>query len=226
MSKRCLSLILSLIIGLYAVAGSGSAGAELPATAETTADAATADGDSVRTVVVKPAIIAIFVIGGADIPSEKKDCGSFAWGVDAGSAIDMTSNDMSAVDLNAYFGYRGRYLRFAGAGAGIDMMVSRSTTCYPVYALLRTDFSPTPRLLFLEARGGVSFNKIEEYATQTTPYISAGIGITLAKGRTFSSHIILSYNYTKLNDVALPDEPTRIRVHDLQAACIRIGITF
>lgn len=150
---------------------------------------------------------------------------SFAWGVDVGSAIDMTGNDMSAIDLNAYFGYRGPYVRFAGVGAGIDMMVSRSTTCYPMYGIFRTDFSRTPRLYFVELRGGISYNKVETYKTQYTPCGSVGIGVTLAKGRTFSSHIILSYNYTKLNDVTLA-EGENVRIHDLQAACIRIGITF
>lgn len=149
----------------------------------------------------------------------------FSWGVDVGSAIDMTGNDMSAIDLNTYFGYRGPYVRFLGVGAGIDMMVSRSTTNYPVYAIFRTDFSPKPRLYFFELRGGIAFNKIEDYPSQNTPFGSVGIGVTLAKGRSFSSHIILSYNYTKLNDFT-STEGEFYRLHDLQAACIRIGINF
>ena len=149
----------------------------------------------------------------------------FSWGVDAGSAIDMTGHDMSAIDLNAYFGYRGPYVRFAGAGTGIDMMVSQSSTTYPLYAIFRTDFSPTPKLYFIELRGGVAFTKVETAPSQNTPFASLGIGVTLAKGRTFSSHIILSYNYTKLNDYTDPDGAVT-PIHDMQAACIRIGINF
>lgn len=150
----------------------------------------------------------------------------FSWGMDAGSSIDMTSNDMSAIDLNAYFGYSGPYVRFAGVGAGIDMMVSSSSSAYPVYAMFRTDFRATPQLCFLELRGGAAFSNIESYPMQTTPFGSIGLGVTLAKGKTFSSHIVLSYNYIKLDDVRLPEDEGFARVHDLQYASIRIGVSF
>lgn len=150
----------------------------------------------------------------------------FAWGIGAGSSIDMTGNDMSSLDINAYVGYSGPYVRFAGIGAGIDMMVSSSSNVYPVYALFRTDFRPVPQLYFLELRGGVAFSNIESFPMQTTPCGSVGFGVTLAKGRTFSSHIILSYNYTKLDDVVLPDDQGTVRIHDLQYASIGIGVTF
>lgn len=149
----------------------------------------------------------------------------FAWGIDAGSAIDMTGNDMSAIDISAAFGYSGPYVRLVGLGASIDMMVSSSSTTYPVYAIFRSDFSRVPRLCFLELRGGASFSNIDNFERQTTPFGSIGIGVTLAKGRTFMSHVVLSYNYTKLDDVMLPDESVR-RIHDLQYAAIKIGISF
>jgi len=164
------------------------------------------------------------------ISIEKKDSqvvkSRFSWGLDAGSAIDMTGNDMSAIDINAYFGYSGSYVRFAGVGAGIDMMVSSSSNTCPIYALFRTDFRPTPQLCFLETRGGIAFSNIESYHRQTTPFGSIGIGVTLAKGRTFSSHIILSYNYIKLDNIRLSDDRGVVRVHDLQYATMRIGISF
>lgn len=220
--KKALLLLISLLMGAGTVlAGEPTVATPQPEMPVTKVD--TLVTDSVKTIIVKPEIVAVFIVEPRAAKPARE--GTFAWGVDAGSAIDMTGNDMSAIDLSAHFGYRGPYVRMAGAGAGIDMMVSRSTTCYPLYAIVRTDFSRTPRLCFLEARAGASFNKIENYRTQTTPYASVGIGVTLAKGRTFSSHIILSYNYTKLNDVTL-DEGERVRIHDLQAACIRIGITF
>ena len=150
----------------------------------------------------------------------------FSWGMDVGSCIDMTGNDMSALDINAYFGYSGPYVRFAGVGAGIDMMVSSSSNAYPIYAMFRTDFRPTPQMCFFELRGGVSFSNIESYPMQTTPFGSIGLGVTLAKGKKFSSHIVLSYNYTKLDDVRLAEDQGVIRVHDLQYAAIRIGVAF
>ncbi|MBD5365957.1 MAG: hypothetical protein HDR82_02915 [Bacteroides sp.] len=149
----------------------------------------------------------------------------FTWGIDAGSAIDLTGKDMSAIDISAYFGYSGPYLRFVGVGAAIDMMVSSSSSSYPVFAMLRTDFKRQHQLCFLEARGGIAFSNINNFETQSTPFGSLGVGITLATGRTFSSHILLSYNYTKLNDVVL-EEGSTIRIHDLQYASIKIGISF
>lgn len=163
-----------------------------------------------------------------DAPPEKsgvEPIKHFSWGIDAGSAIDMTGNDMSAIGISACFGYSGPYLRFAGIGAAIDMMVSSSSSSYPVFAMIRTDFRRQHQLCFLEARGGVAFTNINNFATQTTPYGSIGVGVTLAKGRTFSSHILLSYNYTKLNDITV-DEGATIRIHDLQYASIKIGIAF
>lgn len=173
--------------------------------------------DSLSAVVVTP-----------DEPVEKignEPVKHFAWGIDAGSAIDLTGNDMSAIGIGACFGYSGPYLRFAGVGAAIDMMVSSSSSSYPVFAMVRTDLRRQHQLCFLEARGGVAFTNINNYATQTTPYGSLGVGITLATGRTFSSHVLLSYNYTKLNDVA-GEEGVMARIHDLQYASIKIGIVF
>ena len=173
--------------------------------------------DSLSAVVVTP-----------DAPSQKPGVDPikhFAWGIDAGSAIDLTGRDMSAIGISACFGYSGPYLPFAGVGAAIDMMVSSSSSSYPVFAMVRTDFRRQHRLCFLEARGGVAFTNINNFATQTTPYGSIGVGITLATGRTFTSHVLLSYNYTKLNDVAV-DEGVMARIHDLQYASIKIGIAF
>lgn len=150
--------------------------------------------------------------------------GKFSWGLDVGSAIDMTGSDMSAVDISGFLGYSGSYLRFIGAGASIDMMVSSGSNVYPLFAILRTDFSNRPRLFFMDLRGGIAFCNIENYSQQCNPYGSLGLGVTLAKGKTFSSHVILSYNYTRLNDVHLEEKV--IKLSDLQYACIRIGISF
>lgn len=156
------------------------------------------------------------------IPSVRKQ---FAWGVDVGSAIDMTGKDMSAIDINAYLGYSGPYVRFAGLGTGIDMMVSSSSSVYPVYALFRTDFNRDRQLCFMEVRSGVSVCQINDLSTQTNVFESIGVGVTLAKGQSFSSHILLSYNYINLKKALLPDGNIA-RLHDIHYASIRIGISF
>lgn len=194
----------------------------------------------------------LFVIPSpAEAPEAKVDknydLGHFTWGADAGSAVDLTGNDMTSIDLHGYFGYKGPWVRLAGIGAGINTMINNSSRCYPVYAIFRTSFSPRPELCFLDLRAGVAFDNILNYPSQTNFYGSLGIGITLAKGRKFSSHIIVSYNFlpirkftilTEVPDTERPGEsfegdeppmttvPTQISFPDLHYGAIRIGCSF
>jgi hypothetical protein len=176
------------------------------------------------------------------------DLGHFTWGADLGSSVDLTANDMTSVDLHAYFGYKDSWLRFLGAGVGVNSMISNQSRCYPIYAMVRTSFSNKPQLCFFDARVGFAFNNIMSYKSQTDFYGSIGIGITLAKGRKFSSHIILSYTYMPLQpfysarEVVLSntsgesfegDAPAQtitvydqIHVPDMHFASIRIGCSF
>ena len=40
----------------------------------------------------------------------------FSWGVDLGTGVDMTANDMSFFSIHAYLGYKSNVLRFLGGG--------------------------------------------------------------------------------------------------------------
>lgn len=148
----------------------------------------------------------------------------FTWGADVGSSVDMTGNDMSSIDINAYFGYKSRFVRFAGIGAGINMMIGNGSSAYPVYAMFRSGFSNRPTLCFLDLRAGCSFNNIFDFRSQTDFYGSLGFGITLAKGRNFSSHIILSYNFMPLSDATVNGQV--FKLDDLHYAALRIGAAF
>lgn len=148
----------------------------------------------------------------------------FAWGAEVGGAIDMTSNDMSTVNLNAYFGYRNSWLQLLGIGAEVDMMVSNSVRAFPVYAIVRTGFSSRPTLLFMDLRGGVVFNNLTHSRQQTRAYISPGVGINLAGGKTFQSYITLSYVYNGMGGFNNGDE--QFDIHGLSMACLRLGIRF
>lgn len=178
--------------------------------------------------------------------------GHFTWGLDAGSAMDLSANDMSSINIHAYFGYKGHWMRFIGVGAGINTMISNSSRCYPVYAMMRTSFSSKPQLCFLDLRAGISFNSIYDRSSQTDLYGSIGLGITLAYGRKFSSYIILSYDYMPMRattlfrtveeEAPLPGEifegeeqttttttnlvPYRSKFPNLHFAGIRIGCSF
>lgn len=148
----------------------------------------------------------------------------FTWGAEAGGAIDMTSNDLSSVNLDAYFGYRNRWLNVLGVGAEVNMMVSSSVRAFPIYAMLRTGFSSRPTLLFMDLRGGVVLNNVGAGKQQTSPYVSTGVGVNLATGATFKSYIVLSYVYNGMEPFKKGDQ--MCDVDGLSMACLRIGINF
>ncbi len=185
------------------------------------------------------------------VPEAKVDrestLGHFTWGADIGSSVDLTANDMTSLNISGYFGYKGGWLRFAGAGAGINAMISNASRCYPLYGMIRTSFSSQPQLCFLDLRLGISINNMLNYKSQTDFYGSIGLGVTLAKGKKFSSHIIVSYNFmpirpfTTYTEVPVTDSPgeifegetpptttveSRVSFPDLHFAAIRIGCAF
>ncbi len=148
----------------------------------------------------------------------------FVWGVEVGGAIDLTSNDMSTVNLDAYFGYRNELIQALGVGASVNMMVSNSVRSFPVYVLLRTNFRRSPSLLFMDLRGGVVFNNVSNGSQQTGMYLSPGVGINLARSKTFNSYITLSYIYNGMQPFHKGSE--YMDINGLSMACLRLGINF
>ena len=174
------------------------------------------------------ALLIVFITGRAAETTTDSDYQSawnhFVWGAEVGGGIDMTSNDMSTVNLDAYFGYRNSWINILGVGAEVNMMVSNSVRAFPVYAIFRTGFRSRPTLLFMDLRGGVVFNNLNDSRQQTRAYVSPGIGVNLATGRTFRSYLTLSYVYNSLKPFTKGDEYCDI--NGLSMACLRIGINF
>lgn len=148
----------------------------------------------------------------------------FVWGADLGGGVDMSSNDMSTINLDAYFGYKGGILDVAGIGAGINMMVNNSNRAFPVYAVIRTGFRTRPTLCFLDLRGGVVFNNVGDTTTRSALYLSPGLGFNLAGGKSFQSYLTLSYVYNGMRPYA--DSEREYDINGLHMACVRIGIAF
>lgn len=119
----------------------------------------------------------------------------FAWGAEINGGVDMSGHDMSALGINAGFGLEWKWVRYFGIGAEADIAVSNSSRVYPVYVNFRTDFSQYRRLIFADIRGGVAFSSFDHERDETCPYVSGGIGFTLATGRSFSSHLIVGYTW-------------------------------
>ncbi len=148
----------------------------------------------------------------------------FTWGADIGSSIEMSGNDMSSVDIDAYFGYKSNTIRTIGVGAGIKSAIGNSYSFIPVYAILRTSFTNKPTLCFLDLRLGCSFNSLKEDATQRSFYGSTGIGFNLYTTKEFKSHIILSYTFMNMDSYYIGD--LRNDINNYSSMSIRIGISF
>ncbi|CCX48914.1 MAG: hypothetical protein J6B36_00195 [Muribaculaceae bacterium] len=147
----------------------------------------------------------------------------FGWGAAVGGCIDMTGHDMSSINLDANFGYRNSWINLLGVGASIDMMVNNSVRSFPVYAILRTGFSKRPTLCFGDFRVGCVFNNLNDKNHQTRMYVSPGIGVNLATGRTFRSYLMLSYIYNGMNGFYKEGDKS---IHSLHMACVRFGVAF
>lgn len=148
----------------------------------------------------------------------------FAWGADLASSIDMTGQNLTSIDMSGCFGYKSSYIRFIGVGASIKMMVSNSSRSYPIYMMFRSSFTEKPSLLFLDMKAGYAFTDLQNASNQQGFYGSVGLGITLAKGKTFSSHIIAAYEILPLNDVTIGENTYQLRA--LQSASIKLGVNF
>ncbi|MCM1521221.1 MAG: hypothetical protein NC039_01050 [Muribaculaceae bacterium] len=147
----------------------------------------------------------------------------FAWGVEVGPGIDMGGDDMSTLNIHAALGYRNSWLKIAGVGAGIDMMMSNSCRSYPIYAIARTSFSSKPKLIFADMRIGVSYNQATGIPDRTNFYIQPGVGIELARGHSFSSYLLLSYSY---NAMTFYGDKQDTLIKGLNRSTITIGVTF
>lgn len=80
------------------------------------------------------------------------------------------------------------------------------------------------RLLFMDIRGGIALNYLNGDRNETDPYVSGGIGVTLAHKSTYSSHFIIGYTYLGQKQCYYGE-----RLRDcpgISYATIRFGVTF
>ncbi len=148
----------------------------------------------------------------------------FGWGASFTGQVDMSGHDMSSVGLDAYFGMKTAAVEIIGLGAGLNVPVSNSSRLLPIYAIVRTNFSTRPTLCFMDLRGGVSVNDYEHDHTDVGAYMSGGLGINLASGRSFTSHIIVGFSYFDRRKYTIDD----VEYHpgNLCMATLRLGISF
>lgn len=156
--------------------------------------------------------------------AHKTPASRFAWGAEAGGAIDMTTNDMSAICANAFFGYRNSWIDILGVGAGINVAVDNNTRTFPLFGVFRTSFRPQPSLAFFDMRVGCALNSTDNESTRSNFYFAPGVGFNLARGKNFISYITLSYEYNGMKYYV--KDGIKTDISSLSMAALRIGITF
>lgn len=185
-----------------------------------------AKSNLLRNTIRKALLSALILTASVTAHAESVSAGAshgFTWGAEVASGIDMGGDNMSTLNISALLGYRTAWIDFVGVGAGIDMMMSNSCRAYPIYAMLRSSFSPHRKLFFAEMRGGVSYNQATDVADRTDLFLQPGAGIYLATGKTFASYLSLSYTY---NAMTFYGNKKDTLVHGLNMATITLGVTF
>ena len=149
---------------------------------------------------------------------------AFAWGADAGASIDQTGNDMSDINFSAYFGMKRGWINFLGVGAGADIVTSNSCRSYDLFAAFHTNFVNRPTPFFWPVRVGVSLNYLENNHNQAGAYGSTGLGINLARGKSYCSYIMVGYTFRQRRNVVVGEETLEFK--NLHYATVKIGISF
>lgn len=148
----------------------------------------------------------------------------FTWGVDLGSSIDMTANNLSTFDAEANLGFKNDFFKIAGIGAGVHKAFGSGNMFVPVYGVIRTSFRSEPSPVFFNFQAGYSFNTFSDSSSDGGFNMSVGIGMNLAISKLFKSHIILSYGYFHINRNHLSD--ISISNSNVSLARLAIGVNF
>ncbi len=154
----------------------------------------------------------------------------FAWGAAFAGEVDMSGYDQSSIGMDGYFGMSVPGIQMLGLGIGMQVPVSDSQRRIPMFFIARTSFSTRPTLCFMDVRAGISSNDVGHEQWQTGEYASLGLGFNLARGKKFSSHLILSYSYYGRKpfhlDIGEYEDPLYIRIRDLHLVTLRLGLSF
>ncbi len=148
----------------------------------------------------------------------------FTWGAEAGSSLDLTTNDLSTFDVDVVLGFKNSFIKLAGIGAGIHRSIHTGNNFIPVYAVLRTSFRRKPSLFFLNLQAGYSFNSISDAGTLGDFTGALGVGINLQQSSVAKSYIILSGAYQYFSTANL--QKIDLDQHYIFFARLVIGVNF
>lgn len=172
------------------------------------------------------AIVATFGIARAQDTPELLSRYTFSWGAQAGGSIDLSGQNMSAIDFSAVVGMRHAWIKMLGIGAGAHVMVSNSCRTYPVFLSFRTDFcSRARRLLFMDTRLGIANNTFPANVHRTGAYTYMGLGVNLATGSRFASFLTIGYTFMQRGDLTYDTDRHTFLPH-LHFASAALAISF
>lgn len=165
----------------------------------------------------------IAILTGISVSASASD--HFAWGADIGTSVDVSGNDMSTLNLDAFFGYKNSAIDILGVGAAVNMMVSNSCRAFPLYAIVRTSFRSAPSLCFMDMRAGCVIDNLSDGTKQTGFYVSPAVGFNLAISKSFKSYITVGYVYNGMKPFGGEYGATEIK-NGLHMVTARFGVTF
>ena len=157
--------------------------------------------------------------------SRSLETSHFTWGADVGASLDLTAHDMSTFDVDVLLGYKNRFIKTLGIGAGIHRTVQGGDNFIPVYLLFRSSFTTRPSLLFFNARIGYSFNTVEDSPMFGDYNSGFGCGINLSRTKAANTYIIVGVAYRYFNK-RHQEYISRLDTNYIWMAQLQFGVNF
>lgn len=167
---------------------------------------------------------------GVIFPNARRDNFSgkhVAWGLEVGSSVDLTGNDLSTFDAHLFGGYSNRLFQVLGVGLGIHRSIGRrynKNLFIPIYGVVRTSFRTKPSRFFFTLKSGYSFNTVHNGASKGGFLISGSGGFVLTRSRILTSYISLGYGYYHINDATVYSQ--NLDLNHIDFAHIFFGVLF
>lgn len=155
--------------------------------------------------------------------SRRKAMSRFTAGIELGTGLDISGNDLSTFNFDLLFGYRHKAIQLLGVNIGVHKSLGSRDSYIPICAVIRTSFRPKPSLMFLHFSAGYSFNTISNSPMFGDITATLGCGINLVQRTKFQSNIIMAFGFRHLN--TRHQELTRINQNNVGFAQISFGIS-
>lgn len=156
-------------------------------------------------------------------PLKKREMSKFMMGIELGTGLDVSSNDLSTFNADIIFGYRYKAIQLLGVQVGIHKSLGSRDSFIPLSLVFRTSFRSKPSLCFFHMNAGYSFNTISSSPMFGDITATIGCGVNLVQRPKFQSNIILGFGFRHFN--RRHQEMTQIAKDNVGFAQISLGIS-